>query len=64
MAFTFLNHHHDSVLKTMFIYVLILTPKRKLQKSDTANTRVFVCRPDLVNVNILLTKFFFFIVEV
>ena len=48
----------------MFIYVLILTPKRKLQKSDTANTRVFVCRPDLVNVNILLTKFFFFIVEV
>lgn len=39
MAFTFLNHHHhDSVLKTMFIYVLILTPKRKPQKSDTANT--------------------------
>lgn len=59
MAFTFFNHHHhDSVLKTIFICVLTVTPRRKPQKSDTANTHVFACCLDLLNVNILLIKFF------
>lgn len=61
MAFTFFNHHHhDSVLKTIFICVLTVTPRRKPQKSDTANTHVFACCLDLLNVNILLIKFFFY----